>query len=277
MVGCDLSLFIPYDPTMLKLAYALTITFGLLAGAGDAPAAPQEYADSAAQAQGVSTPRKKKLGDVTYRTMWRLQKRVAAMLPKDATLISPVLRLSASGMGQFERTEFKPESWAVAIVGKTVDALVPMRRGGYFELPALPQAQSWSEDAIVMFNSKSRNNWFDVGWQVNLPPGGTLRYTQFGQALAELKLAQAEMPWWDIMAIPEKTARFDAIRACFTSVQGKILVAGTPAGHKLTPHCTLLAFDPGQLGADPAIAFVGGLDFVTLDNSDNYASDIDAL
>jgi|CXWL01.2.fsa_nt_gi hypothetical protein len=262
---------------MLKPAYALTIMLALLACAGSALAVPQEYADSEAQAQGVTTPRKKKLGDVTYRTMWRLQKRVAAMLPKEATLISPVLRLSASGMGQFERTEFKPETWAVAIVGKTVDALVPMRRGGYFELPALPQAQTRSEDAIVMFNSKSRSNWFDVGWQVNMPSSGTLRYTQFGQALAELKLAQADMPWWDIMAIPEKTARFDAIRACFTTKQGKILVAGEPAGHKLTPHCTLLPFDPQQLGADPAIAFVGGLDFVTLDNSANYAADMEAL
>ncbi len=258
---------------MLKLAHALTVTIAL-AATGSAMAVPQEYADSAAQAQGVLTPRKKKLGDVSYRTMWRLQKRVEAMLPKGAQMISPVLRLSVAGMGEFERTEFQPSSWAVAIVGKTVDALVPMRRGGYFVLPTLPQAQARNEDAIVMFNSPSSKNWFDVGWHVNIPSSGTLLYTQFGQALAELKLAQDEMPWWDIMVIPEKTARFNAIRACFTSEKGKILVAGFPAGHKLSPHCTLLAFNPDQVRADLAIDFVGGLEYVTLDNSANYSVDV---
>lgn len=124
-----------------------------------------------------------------------------------------------------------------------------------------------------MFNARSRKNWFDVGWHVNIPPSGMLAYTQFEQALADFKLAQAEIPWWDIMAIPEKTARFDAIRACFTSVQGKILVAGAPSGHKLTPHCTLLTFDPVKLGDNPAIAFAGGLDFVTLDHTGDYEMD----
>lgn len=255
---------------MLKPAFPLIVVLALSAAVADAVAVPQEYADGAAQAQGVLTPRKKRLGDVSYRTMWRLQKRVSAMLPKDAQLITPVLRLSVAGMGAFERTEFRPESWAVAIVGKTVDALVPMHRGGYFELPSLPQAQARSEDAIVMFNATPRKNWFDVGWQVNVPAGGTLAYRQFGQALAELKLAQQEMPWWDIIARPEKNARFDAIRACFASDQGKILVRGVTAGLKLSTHCSLLPFDPSEASADPAIAFVGGLELVTLDNSANY-------
>ena len=259
---------------MLKLAPALILTIALMAAfavPASALAAPQEIVYSADQSQGVLAPRKKKLGDVSYRTMWRIQQRAAALQPKDATLISPVLRLSLKGMGQFDRAEFQPESWAVAIVGKTVDKLVPMRRGGYFQLPALPQAQSRSEDAIVMFNAKERSNWFDVGWQVNVPASGTLAYAQFGQALAELKRAQQGMAWWDIMVIAEKRAQFDAIRACFSSDKGKILVAGEPAGQKLSPHCSLLAFDPRQLAGDPAIAFVGGLEFVTLDNTANYA------
>ncbi len=273
---------------MLKLATGLTVTtaaiaafavfavFAGVAGAASAVAAPQEYTVGTDQSQGVSVPRKKKVGDVSYRTMWRIQQRTAAMLPRDATLIAPVLRLSLKGMGQHERTEFQPESWAVAIVGKTVDELVPMRRGGYFELPALPQAQSRSEDAVVMFNSKERTNWFDVGWQVHVPATGTLAYTQFGQALAELKRAQDDMPWWDIMVTAEKRARFDAIRACFTSDQGAILVAGQPAGHKLSRHCSLLAFDPKKVHGDPSIAFVGGLEFVTLDNTANYGLDAGA-
>lgn len=255
---------------MLKLAYALAFTIALFSGAGPATAVPMEYADDVAQANGVSTPRKKRLGDVSYRTMWRMQARVSGMLPENAHMIAPVLRLSVAGMNELERSEFQPESWAVAIVGKTVDALVPMRRGGYFELPALPHAQARSEDAVVMFNSGNRTDRFVVGWHVNVPASGTFAYMQFGQALAELKGAQDAMPWWDIVAIPDKNARFDAIRACFSSDQGRILLDGKPVGQKLGRHCSLLAFDPLQLSANPAIAFSDGLDFVTLDNSANY-------
>ena len=269
---------------MLKLAFVHTLSIVVAAigtavlSVSSARAASPELTLSADQSHGESLPRKRHIGDVSYRTMWRMQQRVAALLPKNATLIAPVLRLSLKGMGQFDRTEFQPESWAVAIVGKTVDERVPMRRGGYFAVPALPQAQVHSEDAIVMFNARERKSWFDVGWDVRVPSGGTLAYTQFGQALAELKRAQDDMPWWDIMAIPEKNARFDALRACFTTDKGNILIAGEPAGKKLSPHCSLLTFDPQRLNGDPAIAFVGGLDFVTLDNAANYTVDTgDAL
>lgn len=267
------------DPTMLKLAFTRAVSMSALvftAAVASSPisvAAPMNSAEGGGQAQSSAGPRKKQVGDVSYRTMWRLQQRITAMLPKDATMIAPVLRLSLQGMGQHDRTEFQPESWAVAIVGKTVDTRVPMRRGGYFALPALPQAQWRSEDAIVMFNARERQHRFDVGWDVRVPADATLAYAQFGQALSELKRAQDEMPWWDIMAIAEKNAKFDAIRACFTSDQGSILVAGQPAGKKLSRHCLLLAFDPQRLSGDPAIDFVGGLDFVTLDNTANYPAE----
>ncbi len=257
---------------MLKLATAFIAAVVLAFSARVSTAAPQEYVDAAARAEGSLTPRKKKLGDVSYRTMWQLQQRVAVMLPKDARLISPVLRLSVAGMGAIERAEFKPDNWAVAIVGKTIDALVPMWRGGYFALPALPQAQSRREDAIVMFNADAKKNAFDVGWHVHVPADGTFAYAQFGQALAELARAQAGMAWWDIMLISDKTARFDAIRACFTSEQGEILVGGVRAGRKLSPHCTLLPYDPAQARVNADMAFVGGLDFVALDNSALYNS-----
>jgi hypothetical protein len=234
-----------------------------LLGWGSAGAAPDRPG-----AQNAA--RKKSPGDLSYRTVWRMQRRVEAMLPKEASLISPTLRLSLTGMGEAERAEFLPADWGVAIVGKTVDTVVPMRRGGYFSVPELPQAQARSEDAIVMFNSQMKKNGLVVGWHVNIPAGGRLAYRQFGQALAELKMAQNDMPWWDIVARAEKHARFNAIRACFADQDGKILVGGTPAGVKLSAHCSLLAFDERELQNDPAIDFAGKLDFVTLDNSDNY-------
>lgn len=256
--------------TLSKLAIALPLIIAAVAGWGSARAASAASVGSAAGVLSVNAARKKNPGDLSYRTMWRMQKRVAAMRPKNARLISPSLRLSIDGMGKAERAEFMPDSWGVAIVGKTIGIQVPMRRGGYFEVPPLPQAQARGEDAIVMFNAQTRKKSLDVGWHVAVPSPGMLAYRQFAQALDELRLAQQEMPWWDIIAMAEKNARFDAIRACFRSDQGQILVAGAPAGTKLSRHCTLLAFDAAHVEADPAIAFVGGLDYVTLDNSAKY-------
>lgn len=252
-------------PTVTPIKLSCVLVFGITALLGweSAGAAPDRPGSQ-------NAARKKSPGDLSYRTAWRMQRRVEAMLPKEARLISPTLRLSLTGMGEAERAEFLPPDWGVAIVGKTVDTVVPMRRGGYFAVPELPQAQARSEDAIVMFNSQMKKNWLAVGWHVNVPEGGRLAYRQFGQALAELKTAQDDMPWWDIVARAEKHARFNAIRACFADQHGKILVGGTPAGVKLSPHCSLLAFDERELKDDPAIDFAGQLEFVTLDNSDNY-------
>lgn len=250
---------------MNKLAYllALTIAFGLAADGAQADAAKDESAHA----------RKKNPGDMSYRAALRLQNKVAALQPKQARLIVPSLRLSIAGMDHAARAEFLPADWGVAIVGKTVDTLVPMRRGGFFAVPQLAQAQSHQEDAIVMFNAQSRKNSVDVGWYVNVPSSGKLAYRQFGQALEELKQAQAAIAWWDIPLAGEKRARFNALRACFLSGEGTILVAGRPSGRKLGPHCSLLAFDAERLRADPAIAFEGNLDYVALDDSAHYPSD----
>jgi len=252
-------------PTVIQIHLSRVLVFAIAALLGweNAHAAPE-------RPNGQNAARKKSPGDLSYRTVWRMQKRIDAMLPKEARLISPTLRLSVTGMGETERAEFLPPDWGVAIVGKTVDTVVPMRRGGYFAVPQLPQAQARGEDAIVMFNSQMKKNWLDVGWHVNVPEGGRLAYRQFGQALDELRMAQHVMPWWDIMARAEKHARFNAIRACFSDQNGKILVGGSPAGVKLSTHCSLLAFDERELKNDPAIDFAGELDFVTLDHSDNY-------
>lgn len=259
---------------MTKLAYLLAMTVVLgVATDGARAGASSAGLDAASAIQA----RKKNPGDMSYRAALRLQNKVAALQPRQARLIAPSLRLAIDGMGPAERAEFLPADWGVLIVGKTVDTVVPMRRGGFFSVPALAHAQSRQEDAIVMFNAQSRSNSVDVGWYVNLPADGKLAYRQFGQALDELKQAQAAIPWWDLPLAREKRARFNALRACFATQEGTILVAGRPSGRKLGAHCSLLAFDAERLNADPAIAFEGRLDYVALDDTAHYPTDeIDA-
>lgn len=255
--GCAMSLF----------ALSLTCLLAVMPSLAVAEPASAVHAATSGSAQA---PRKK-AGDLSYQTMWRMQKRVDGLLPRQATMIRPVLRVAISGVDERERIEFLPAAWGVAIIGRSIDTVVPMRRGGYFAVPQIAPALARGEDAIVTFNLAQHKKWFDVGWQVTVPADGQLRYADLAQAFAELKQAQQEMAWWDIMVIDEKNARFDAVRACFDAPHGRILVDGAEAGQKLSEHCTLLAFDATRLGTNPSVRFDGPLDSVTLDSVAHYA------
>ncbi|QYF92938.1 hypothetical protein KY495_19835 [Massilia sp. PAMC28688] len=252
---------------------ALLLCFFLAASALPAPpvlAAPAGSAVFTAPCGAVQA-RKKQAGDLSYQTMWRMQTRVSAMLPRTAQLITPVLRLTLDEMGERERLEFLPPVWGLAVIGKTLDTVLPMRRGGYFEVPAIAQAQARQEDAIVRFNIAPQSKTFEVAWQVAVPDGGSMPYARLAQAFDELRLAQQEMAWWDIMVMEEKNARFDAVRACFADEGGRILVDGMPAGTALSPHCILLPFEPVRASGHTQLVFAGALDSVTLDRRAKYS------
>lgn len=255
----------------LALFYCSFLVAGVLPSlAPPALAAPSASAVFTAPCGAVQA-RKKQAGDLSYQTMWRMQARASAMLPRGAQLITPVLRLTLGDMGERERIEFLPSSWGLAIIGKTFDTVLPMRRGGYFEVPAISWPQARQEDAIVRFNIAPQSKSFEVAWQVAVPDSGSMPYAHLGQAFDELRLAQQEMAWWDIMVMEEKNARFDAVRACFASEGGRILVDGIASGTALSPHCVLLPFEPARASGNAQLVFAGALDSVTLDKSANYS------
>lgn len=263
---------------MIEMSRLGFFLFGVglsVAGVGDyAVAAP-----GASGASAIGAPldalqlRKKQPGDVSYQTMWRMQKRVSALLPRHGELITPVLRLALSDADERERNEFLPSAWGMAIMGKTIDTVLPIRRGGYFEVPAIPHAQARSEEAIVRFNVQQKKKWFDVAWQVAVPDSGVMPYGQLAQAFDELKLVQKEIAWWDILLMEEKNARFNAVRACFEKEGGTILVGGATAGTPLSRHCSLLPFNRADAAANASVAFVGALTSVTLDKTEHYANE----
>lgn len=262
---------------MIRLACLFPFIFVLPSPGWADAAAPAGAASPVAAGSAVTVQpchpgqqRKKQPGDLSYETMWRMQQRVSAMLPRGGDLITPVLRLSVSGADQRERNEFMPPSCGIAILGKTLDAVLPMRRGGYFEVPAIAQAQARSEAAIVRFNIEQKKKSFEVAWQLAIPGTGVIPYGQLSRAFDELRLAQHAMAWWDIMLMDEKRARFDAVRACFAHEGGAILVDGAAAGRPLSRHCALLPFDAAHARANAPVTFVGDLESVTLDNTAHY-------
>lgn len=208
---------------------------------------------------------KKNPGDLPYKTMFRLQSDLLSYLPAEPRMIDMRLRVSFTAIDGPARDSYLPDTWAVAIVGDTVDEPIAVTRGGYYVLPDLKQAAA--ERATIMYNTQTRKNWVDVAWMVRTKENNTISYPDLARAFDEVRSTQDKMPWYRIAFRFEKKASFDALKACFTSA-GDILIDGQTADTITRGQCKLLKFDPAR-AAGPAslITLVGAVEHVTLDNT----------
>jgi hypothetical protein len=212
----------------------------------------------------VEIKSKKNPGDLPYKGFLSLQNDLFSYLPPEPLAIDVRFRVSFTAMEQAQRDVYLPETWAVSIVGDTVDHPVAVARGGYFLLPDLKEAAR--ERATIMFNSQTRKNWIDVAWLVRLKENNTLPYEDFAKALEQVKQTQANMPWYRPAFRYEKNVRFDGLKACFNSDGGDILVDGQPAETISRGPCKLLKFEPAKANTPGSVvAILGPVANVTLD------------
>lgn len=217
-----------------------------------------------AEAATIEIKSKKNPGDLPYKGFLSQQADLLSYMPPEPLAIDMRLRVSFTSMDDTERDIYLPHTWSVAIVGDTVDHQVPVSRGGYFLLPRL--AQAVSERATIMFNTQTRKNWLDVAWMVRLKEDNTLPYADFAKALEQVRYTQDKMPWYRASFRYEKKVRFDALKACFTSGGGDILVDGQPANTVSRGPCKLLRFVSAKASVPgSAIALLGPVANVTLD------------
>lgn len=211
----------------------------------------------------VQIAAKKNKGDVSYHAFLKLQKRLIDYLPPEPRILSYLNRLSFTELKDAERDDFEAKTWGVSIVGDTVDYVIPMRRGGYFLIPELPDAIK--ERATLVFNSQTRKNFVGVAWQVNFREN-QMPYTDFAKALSEVKEVQGKIKWYELLNFStEKKAVFDSMKVCFVEDKGTISL-GDQAGDVLSHgRCQYLKFDQKQVGESPLIRFNGEVDIVTLE------------
>lgn len=227
-------------------------------------AVAQEAAASGKMLEPVEIKSKKNPGDLPYKSMFGLQSDLLSYLPAEPRMIDMRLRVSFTAIDVPERESYLPDTWAVALVGDTVDQPIPVTRGGYFLLPDLKQAAD--ERATIMFNTQTRKNWLDVAWMVRVNADNTIAYSDLVKAFDDVRSTQRNMPWYRLAFRLEKQAHFDALKACFSS-GGDILLDGAPAETITRGPCKLLKFEPAR-AAGPAsvITLVGEVAHVTLDN-----------
>lgn len=232
--------------------------------AASPPVLAQETSASTGTLAPVEIRSKKNPGDLPYKAMFRQQSDLLSYLPAEPRMIDMRLRVSFTAIDVAKREAYLPDTWAVAIVGDTIDEPVAVTRGGYFLRPDIKQAAA--ERATIMFNTQTRKNWLDVAWMVRTREDNTIAYSDLSKAFDEVRSTQHNIPWYRIAFRFEKTARFDALKACFSST-GDILLDGQPAETISRGPCKLLKFEPARAaGAASVITLVGAVAHVTLDS-----------
>lgn len=220
------------------------------------------------EASQVTVQARKKHGELGYRFFQRGYKQLQSYQPPEPRSLDLWLQAIYTEMTEPERDTYLPSGWGVAILSKSVDATIPVRRGGYFVLPDLPQADE--EDAVIMFKEPSRKRKLNVVWALRVPQEQRLGYGMLKKAMAELRAVQDKIPFFSLPLFHEKRAKYDGIKACFLTPGGSVLIAGTPVGDATIGNCTVLKVDPGYRSDHDTIEFSGPLDIVTIVQTADY-------
>lgn len=237
----------------------------LAAACGAGAAAP----DDGALAKEIRIQARKNPGDVKYHAFYDLQQRLAGYLPAEPRLFDAVNRISFTQLPLKEQDAYESPSWAISIVGDGLDEAVPLRRGGYFLLPYLPEA--YQQKATLMFREQSKRNNVDTAWVMRIGEDHRLAYADFGKAMEQLRAVQKAIPLRYILNYRvEKFSSYDGLKACFLEPGGAVLIDGKPAADAVSGNCSVLKFDPAQAGSGKVIEFKGVLDIVTLIETGPY-------
>lgn len=209
----------------------------------------------------INIEKKVNPGNVSYKRFLSMWRELESYLPAEPRIIDPYQRISFIGMSEAERDSYKPESWAVSIVGNNFQEDVQIIRGGYFQ-PVFVKNQN-NENLTLMFNTISRKNFIDVAWRLRVAENREYKIGDLTRAFDEVKYFQKKLPWYTIAFREELNAKFNSIKACFADDFGKILINDAEVDLPKISKCQSIKFD-GKFNQSDKIKFQGNLEIVTL-------------
>jgi hypothetical protein len=207
------------------------------------------------------------LSNLSYGWIFKRQARLQGLRTPDRK-VDFVWRLSFSGMSDAEQDAWVPQGWAVALAGKGFAQALPVARGGYFLLPALPAGR---QSSTLMFKEQGRQNLVEPAWVVRLHDGQRpyIHYGEIREAMNAVRKAQDEIPDGHAELAAVREGHYDGVKACFLGQDGIVFVGDTPTADATVGHCRILKFDP-RLDVNQKIEFVGPLDAVTVVETARY-------
>jgi hypothetical protein len=206
-------------------------------------------------------------GDLAYAWVFEDQRLLQGYLPANDRMVDFVWRISFREMKVSEQDAWTPQGWAVALVGDGFDQTVPVERGGYFVLPALPLGR---QGATIMFKEQSMKGKIAAGWIVHVGSSQSLSYADFGKAMEQVHAVQDAIPVQQAGLKPVRDSKYDGVKACFLDAGGAAFIDGQPVADARLGNCTILKFDPARAAGGQVIEFRGALQVVTVVETADY-------
>jgi uncharacterized protein YciI len=207
------------------------------------------------------------LPNVDYRWNLRRQQQLQSVLPAGSRLVNFVWRMSLDGLSEAEQDAWTPQGWALALSGKDYASAVPVARGGYFLLPALPPGQ----DATLMFKEHGKRSLVGAAWAVRPRAGERpfLYYGEINDAMKAVRRAQDTIPdrYEELVAL--RAAHYDGLKACFLEDDGVVFVGDYPTADATVGNCRILKFNPAE-NVNTKVQFIGNVDAVTVVDTASY-------
>lgn len=233
---------------------------------------PDQDQDKGVPPTTIQVKARTNAGDLAYDWVFEYQKLLQGYLPTRAGMVDFSWRITFTELNLTEQDAWAPRGWAVALVGKGFEQDVPVARGGYFLLPALPLGRRGS---TIMFREQSMPGHIGAAWRLRIGADQRLSHAGFKQAMDEIRAVQDAIPLRYAGLEQVRTSRYDALKACFLDAGGTVLLGGRPVADARVGNCVLLKFDPAGAADGDAIEFKGALDVVTVVESADYLHYVD--
>lgn len=218
-------------------------------------------ADAAAEdtANRVTVTAMHNKADYSYPGYVRAFSRLSAMLPPEPRHIDLVHRILFTKLGPVEQDQFTSPTWAISIVSRSLDREIPIVRGGYFLLPADPVAMR--DNASLMFNAHTRDGMLGLAVKMRARYGDVIHAADLAAALDEANQFHAKASKTDYY---HGQGHFNAIKACFATPEGDMIVTGGAGFKTSLGTCKLYVPAETDVGAKADIAFNAEPDIVVL-------------
>jgi uncharacterized protein YciI len=228
-------------------------------------AAASDAAD-VAKAAGSAAPTN--LAKLSYGWNFKRQLRLQGGQASPAKVVNFVWRMSIDGMSEAEQDAWAPKDWVLALAGNGFARKVPIARGGYFLLPALPPGR---QDLSLVFKDQGGRTLIDGAWVVRLREGQRpyLHYGEIGEAMNAVRKLQDAIPDGNAELATLREAHYDGLKACFLDGDGVVFVGDYPTADATVGNCKVVKFNPAQ-DVNERVEFIGKVDAVTMVDTAPY-------
>jgi len=249
--------------TLLRLVCAILACLGAAQGAAQehepSPQVPASEAE-AKPAFTVTIKESRKFGELPYRPFIDSFRLLQSYQPPEPRLVDVLVRARYPSMSDVEQDAYLPKKWGVAIVSRSVDVTVPVRRGGYFVPPDLETA--YTEEGSILFREPTTKPLY-LYFSLRVGAGQRIRYADLGQASQQIDTLLGKISYFNQRLRHLKRDKHDAIKACFLDAGGDILIDGRSVADATIGNCKVLRIDPERVKSGDVIEFSGALDIVT--------------